>query len=80
MILILNRLFAGELTSVKVERKVCDTREGRRGTAEGKHSPCAFGRETPELLLAHITRIWRWGTRSDVVKLKQNYNTQHHDS
>lgn len=43
------------------------SREVRRGKTD---SPCAFGLETPELLLAHITRIWRWSKRTDGVKLK----------
>lgn len=64
---------------MRVERKVRDTGEERRGTVEGKQTaPALFGHETPELLLAHVTRIWRWGIRSHVVKLKQNYNMQYH--
>lgn len=54
---------------MRVERKVRDTREERERYGGGKtDSPCTFGHETPELPLAHITRIWRWGTGSDVVK------------
>lgn len=61
------------------ERKVRDTRRERRGTVEGKQTALALlDTETPQLLLAHITRIWRWGRRSE-VKLKENCSPQQHE-
>ena len=53
---------------MREERKVRDTREERERYGVGKTDiPCTFGHETPELPPAQITRIWRWGTGSDVV-------------
>lgn len=56
------------------EKNGHDTRRERRGTAEG-NSPCAFGYETPELRLAHVTRIRRWSKRPDGVKRERFMRT-----
>lgn len=46
--------------------------EGREARYSGGKTdgPCSFGHETPVLLLAHITTLWRWGSWGDIVKLE----------